>query len=938
MSCVTGTTESRLFVRFPLFLAVILCLFIVVIPVSAQTSGLVAAYGFDEATGTTTADLSGNGNIGTLSSTGASRIAGRFGNAVSLNGSTGIVTVNNAASLNLNSSFTLEAWVKPSTLSGYQSIFMKESSSGCGYYLLTLDNQIVGGFNGGGGCLDHETTTANLSTGNWYHIAAVLDHSTNTFTIYLNGSSVLNVSETAVPVPNTQPVVFGKTGYGERWNGAIDEVRIYNRSLSQAEIQADMNTPLGSAPSDTTPPAISVSGPASGSTLIATTTVTATASDNVAVVGVQFLLDAIFFRPEDTASPFSISWNTTTASNGPHALSARARDFAGNTTTSASISVTVDNQAPTGSITINGGNSATNTTAATLTLSAADDSGIVSQMRFSNTGSSFSAAETYAATKAWTLSTGAGTKTVYVQFKDPAGNWSASFTDTITLDTTAPTISAVGSSNITGNSARIAWTTNEVATSQVDYGTTTSYGNTTTLDPTLVTAHSVTLTGLQPQKLYNFRVRSRDAAGNERIGTNVTFTTLSGPDITPPSVTFMDRGMVSPTNSASLNWTVTFSEIVTGVDVSDFSLAATGVSGASISSVTGSGTTYTLTINTGSGSGSLGLNLADYDSIMDAALNPLGGPGIGNGNFIGQIYSLDKTAPFSSITLPLSGATVSGVVSIQAGAADNAGGVGVAGVQFVIDGTDFGPEKTSAPYSILWDTSLIGNGSHALASRARDTLGNSAISASLSVIVGNPPHPIITQPTSGSTLTNTTTVTILYTPTGDLAGYNVNHIHFILDNGPQLMDIPMDGTFQLTNVPAGSHTLQAFLVTADHAKIPGTDAIPVTFSTTVPDTTPPSVTINQSGSQADPTNATPISFAVVFSENVVGFSNADVTIGGTAGATTAAVAGGPMNYTVTISGMTTSGTVIATLAAGIANDLAGNPNTASTMSIPTTHP
>ena len=64
-------------------------------------------------------------------------------------------------------------------------------------------------------------------------------------------------------------------------------------------------------------------------------------------------------------------------------------------------------------------------------------------MRFSNTGSSFSTAEAYATTKTWTLSSGAGTKTVYVQFKDAAGNWSTlPITDTIVLDTTAPTISS----------------------------------------------------------------------------------------------------------------------------------------------------------------------------------------------------------------------------------------------------------------------------------------------------------------------------------------------------------------------------------------------------------------------------------------------------------------------------------------------------------------
>jgi hypothetical protein len=95
------------------------------------------------------------------------------------------------------------------------------------------------------------------------------------------------------------------------------------------------------------------------------------------------------------------------------------------------------------------------------------------------------------------------------------------------------------------------------------------------------------------------------------------------------------------------------------------------------------------------------------------------------------------------------------------------------------------------------------------------------------------------------------------------------------------------------------------------------------------DTTPPSVTINQAVGQPDPTNASSINFTVVFSEVVTDFVSGDVSLGGTAGATTATVTGGPITYTVAVSGMTTSGTVIASITPGVAHDAAGNPNTAS---------
>jgi hypothetical protein len=94
---------------------------------------------------------------------------------------------------------------------------------------------------------------------------------------------------------------------------------------------------------DSTAPTVSVTSPAAGATVSATINVNATAADNVGVSGVQFLLDGAALGAEDTAAPYTVSWNTTTATNGAHQLTARARDAAGNTTTSAIVGVTVNN-------------------------------------------------------------------------------------------------------------------------------------------------------------------------------------------------------------------------------------------------------------------------------------------------------------------------------------------------------------------------------------------------------------------------------------------------------------------------------------------------------------------------------------------------------------------------------------------------------------------
>jgi LPXTG-motif cell wall-anchored protein len=96
------------------------------------------------------------------------------------------------------------------------------------------------------------------------------------------------------------------------------------------------------------------------------------------------------------------------------------------------------------------------------------------------------------------------------------------------------------------------------------------------------------------------------------------------------------------------------------------------------------------------------------------------------------------------------------------------------------------------------------------------------------------------------------------------------------------------------------------------------------------DVTGPTVTINQAGTQPDPTTQPSVMFTVVFSETVGDFATGDVTVSGTAGATTAAVTGSGTTYTVAISGITQSGTVIASIAAGVAHDANDNANTAST--------
>jgi len=307
-------------------------------------TGPVAAYSFDEGIGSTVADASGRGNVGTIA--GATWSAGgHSGSALSFNGTNSWVTVADAASLDLTTGMTLEAWIKPTALSSWRTVVMKEAAGDLAYVLYGYDNAprpatyiSVGG---------QETTGGGAAPAMnaWTHLAATYDGAT--LRLFTNGVLVSTTARTGAIDTSASPLRIGGNGvWGEYFSGLIDEVRIYNRALSQAEIQTDMATPVGSGGpplTDPTPPTVAFTQPANGATVSATTMLTASASDNVGVVGVQFKLDGADLGAEISVFPFSLSWNTSTAVAGAHSLTAVARDAAGNQTTSAAVAVTVDN-------------------------------------------------------------------------------------------------------------------------------------------------------------------------------------------------------------------------------------------------------------------------------------------------------------------------------------------------------------------------------------------------------------------------------------------------------------------------------------------------------------------------------------------------------------------------------------------------------------------
>src|SRR5207248_783343 len=155
------------------------------------------------------------------------------------------------------------------------------------------------------------------------------------YRVFRNGAQIATTSATSFPNTGLSP----STTYSYTV-AAFDAAG----NLSAQSSPASATTP---AASDTTPPTVSITPPANGAPVKGTVIVTASASDNVGVVGVQFLLDnGVNGSADVTTAPYSVSWNTATVSDGSHKITAIARDAAGNSTPSAPVTVIVNNNAP----------------------------------------------------------------------------------------------------------------------------------------------------------------------------------------------------------------------------------------------------------------------------------------------------------------------------------------------------------------------------------------------------------------------------------------------------------------------------------------------------------------------------------------------------------------------------------------------------------------
>ncbi len=380
----------------------------------------------------------------------------------------------------------------------------------------------------------------------------------------------------------------------------------------------DLVFPVGQE-TDSVRPSASLTSPAPGATLTGTVTLSAVASDDFGVVAVDFF-DGQTLIGTDGTDPYGVRWDTRSAANGSHTLTARARDLAGYVAASQPVTVTTDNDFTAPVVSITAPTSGTRVAGyVTLSADATDNLGVAR-----------------------------------VEFYD------------------GPHL--IGSS--TASPARVSW--NTASTVKGDH---------------VLTA------------------RAYDAAGNMGISGQVSVRVV--PELTPPSVS-----ITAPANGATLVGTVTISANATdasGVSQVDFLLNGTLLG-------TDTSSPYSLSWDSqtaASGGHTLTVRATDiHGSIGTATVS----------------VKVDKAAPAVALTSPASGATVGGLVVLQADATDDAG---VARVDFFVDGVLLA-SATAAPFQVSWDSGWWANGPHVLSAKAYDAVNNLATSTEVAVTTYQP--------------------------------------------------------------------------------------------------------------------------------------------------------------------------------------------------------
>ena len=486
---------------------------------------------------------------------------------------------------------------------------------------------------------------------------------------------------------------------------------------------------------DFTPPTVTLTAPAAGTAVRGMVTLSATASDNVGVARVEFYVGATLVGT-DTFSPYNFSWDTRTVGNGPILLTARAYDAAGQSATSAGVSVTVDNDLIPPSVSISAPWSGITVVGSVTVSATAEDNVGVTRVEFFEGGTLLASDSSWPYSFNWNTRAGPnGARTLSAKAYDAAGNTRTSSAVTVTADNdfSPPTVTITTPGDGETVSDTVVLAASATDTSGISQVVFLVNDNLVCVANTAPYSCSYNTRSL-PNGLHGIRARAYDTLGNEGLSAGVAVTFDN--DFTPPTV-----ALTAPGQGATVKGTVTLTATATdarGISHVDFFVDGTHV---------GSDTAapYSISYDTRS--------LPNGAHALTAQAQDIAG----NRSTSAQVnvtFNNDFTPPTATLTAPAAGATVRGAVTLTATATDN---IGVARVEFYVGATMVGTDTVS-PYTFSWNTRTWANGAYLLTAKAYDAVEQPATSAAVSVTVDNdvtPPSVAISAPAAGATVKGT---------------------------------------------------------------------------------------------------------------------------------------------------------------------------------------
>jgi subtilisin family serine protease len=591
-------------------------------------------------------------------------------------------------------------------------------------------------------------------------------------------------------ITTLQPGVNGETGVGTEYTlpvGNLQAVRAnFRRSGSASPCspgEVDDHDDLVFLV-DSAAPTAAITSPAGGATVSGTVRVLASVSDNHEVETVEFY-EGQTRLGGDSSPPYDWDWNTRSGPNGSRTVTVRARDRAGNVSTSEPVTVTAENDLtpPTVSLTAPAPG-ATVMGVVELSASATDDQGIDRVEYYSGSrriGLHITAPYSFP----WnTVNEPTGPHTLTARAYDRAGNVTTSAPAVVTVvrDTTPPAVSItspVAGAALTGPVTISATATDETQVTKVEFFVDGALLRSDSSSPYSFDWNTLSVANGS----HTLTARATDLYGNVRTSSAVAVTVYN--DTTAPTAS-----ITAPANGATVRgqWVRVQASATDDTAVSWVELLVDGVTTGSDSSAP-----YEVYWNSKAvPNGTHTLSIRAHDTRGNA----------GTSAPITVLVDNDPTPPSVAITSPANGASVEGVVSIQADASDNQG---VARVEFFRNGISLGSDST-APYGISWNSRSVASGSYTLTARAYDAENNGATSAAVTVTVDQPPTVTLTAPSSSALVGGV--VSVSATATDDMA---VVRVEFLADGALIGSDTsaPHAVSWNTSALASGAHTLTA---------------------------------------------------------------------------------------------------------------------------------